>query len=370
MFTDDNYTIQTRTGTLSIDLNTDEDHLGTSSSAYNSNPDRYSIESETGNTCYNKNSTVQSEGSNRMNRFQTIPLPEGKSYHLFVSHRGDDSAEVWNIIRELEQRFKIRCLYADRDFQPGKDITDNIKEGINKSMKTMLVISPGYLDSGYCWFELKVAFQTSVMQRQNSLIPVILRSFDGELPSALSHLTYIDCMKEPDVPARILDALQDNATVHQIQPQIHGLRSQERSLSLEAVIYFPRQSTPPSLMLIDAEIAMQQNGAVIMEMTAVPYYSSCSGAGWEFKSLNTEQRELFHSLGIKEYLKHFYRKRRPELPVDSYEDFAIDAIETYLEKNQQKLVDWRTLPTSFMNRHNTFRQKACLCQLVLDDIII
>ncbi|KAK3098380.1 hypothetical protein FSP39_018964 [Pinctada imbricata] len=313
MSTNDDYTIETLPVNLEID-HLDDDHIGASSSANNSNLDWYFIESDTRDTSYNKKNKEQTEDNKQIDRFKPVPLPEGKSYHLFVSHRGDDSAEVWDIIRELEQRFKIRCLYADRDFQPGKDITDNIKEGINKSMKTMLVISPGYLDSGYCWFELKVAFQTSVMQRQNSLIPVILRSFDGELPSALSHLTYIDCMKEPDVPARILDALQDNETFQ------------------------------------SAEIAMQQNGAVVMEMTAEPYYSSCSGAGWEFKSLNTEQRELFHSLGIK--------------------DFAIDAIETYLEKNQQKLVDWRTLPTSFMNRHNTFRQKACLCQLVLDEIII
>ena len=82
-----------------------------------------------------------------------LTLPPGKSFHMFISHSGDDSEEVWELIKKLETRFKIRCLYADRDFQPGKDITDNIKESIEISMKILLILSPSYLDSGYCWFE-------------------------------------------------------------------------------------------------------------------------------------------------------------------------------------------------------------------------
>ena len=141
-----------------------------------------------------------------------LTLPPGKSFHMFVSHSGDDSEEVWGLIRQLETRYQVRCMYADRDFQPGKDITDNIKENIEISMKILLILTPSYLDSGYCWFEQKVAFQRSITQRQNCLIPLILKPFEGKLPSALSNLTYIDAQKEPDLPARVYEALVSNGT--------------------------------------------------------------------------------------------------------------------------------------------------------------
>ena len=140
-----------------------------------------------------------------------VDLPEGKIFHIFVSHSGDDSEEVWELVKELEKRYKIRCLYADRDFQPGKDITDNIQESIEVSMKTLLMLSPSYLNSGYCWFEQKVAFQKSITNRQNCLIPLILKPFEGPLPSALTNLTYIDAEKENDLAARIYEGLIDNS---------------------------------------------------------------------------------------------------------------------------------------------------------------
>ena len=158
----------------------------------------------------NMNAHPQGSVENVPPNTKYLTLPPGKSFHMFVSHSGDDSEEVWELIKKLETRFKIRCLYADRDFQPGKDITDNIKESIEISMKILLILSPSYLDSGYCWFEQKVAFQRSITQRQNCLIPLILKPFEGKLPSALSNLTYIDAQKELDLPSRIYEALIDN----------------------------------------------------------------------------------------------------------------------------------------------------------------
>jgi hypothetical protein len=67
---------------------------------------------------------------------QKIPaLPDGKDKYFFVSHSSEDSIQVLMCVEILETRFDLPCFYADRDFQPGKDISENIREGMNRSLK-------------------------------------------------------------------------------------------------------------------------------------------------------------------------------------------------------------------------------------------
>lgn len=82
-------------------------------------------------------------------------LPPGKDYHLFVSYSSEDRIEANTIRQHLEERFYLKCLYYERDFQIGRNIDENITEGLQKSAKALLLLSPFYIQSHWCVTEAR-----------------------------------------------------------------------------------------------------------------------------------------------------------------------------------------------------------------------
>lgn len=64
-----------------------------------------------------------------------IPLPYGKTYHLFLSFCQEDEEIAFSLLQELENKYQLKCFYHLRDFKPGVHVTENILNGIEKSMK-------------------------------------------------------------------------------------------------------------------------------------------------------------------------------------------------------------------------------------------
>ncbi|XP_060613301.2 toll-like receptor 4 [Anolis sagrei] len=103
-------------------------------------------------------------------------------YDAFVIYSSED--QEW-VTRELEEtlevgvpRFRL-CLYY-RDFVPGVSIITNIiKEGFQSSRKVIAVISPHFLESRWCNFELEVAQSWQLLDRKASLVLVVLEGVDN-----------------------------------------------------------------------------------------------------------------------------------------------------------------------------------------------
>ncbi|XP_053380572.1 uncharacterized protein LOC123547430 [Mercenaria mercenaria] len=138
---------------------------------------------------------------------QNIPeLPTGKDRYFFISYSSDDSDRVWSCVEELENRFNLSCVYGNRDFQPGKNIQENIREGMARSLKVLMFLTPNFHQSGWCTMEREYAFMCSVENRSNCIIPVKLE--ECEIPSALTPLTYVDATDPScDIAAKIASAL-------------------------------------------------------------------------------------------------------------------------------------------------------------------
>ena len=132
-------------------------------------------------------------------------LPASKTFHLFICYASEDRDRVFPIVTDLETNFGAKCLFADRDFQPGKEIRVNIEDGINNSVKILTVLSPNFTRSPYCMHESEIAFQKSMETGLNYVIPVLLE--ECEIPYGLKPKTYID--------ATLLD-MNDTAIAHRI----------------------------------------------------------------------------------------------------------------------------------------------------------
>ncbi|CAG2241002.1 unnamed protein product [Mytilus edulis] len=117
-------------------------------------------------------------------------LPEGKEYHIFIACSGEDSDTGKWLLEQLESRYPMRCVYHERDFQPGVMIVDNMRDYIDKSVKSLLLISNGFIQSYHCKLEETFAISLSNETGQNLIIPVLLE--DVPLPNVLRHMTYVD----------------------------------------------------------------------------------------------------------------------------------------------------------------------------------
>lgn len=91
----------------------------------------------------------------------TIALPYGKIYHLFLSFCQEDEERVHSLLHELEDKYALKCLYHIRDFRPGVAVTENILDGIEKSMKIVYFVSQKFKESEMCKMEVLYGIMAS-----------------------------------------------------------------------------------------------------------------------------------------------------------------------------------------------------------------
>ncbi|KAJ8782470.1 hypothetical protein J1605_010178 [Eschrichtius robustus] len=107
-------------------------------------------------------------------------------YDAFVSYSERDSYWVENfMVQELEHfnsPFKL-CLHK-RDFIPGKWIIDNIIDSIEKSHKTIFVLSENFVKSEWCKYELDFSHFRLFDENDSAAILILLEPIEKKaIPS-------------------------------------------------------------------------------------------------------------------------------------------------------------------------------------------
>ncbi|XP_032080358.1 toll-like receptor 2 isoform X1 [Thamnophis elegans] len=129
-------------------------------------------------------------------------------YDAFVSYSEQDSEWVENImVHMLEQSnppFKL-CLHK-RDFMPGKWIVDNIIDSIEKSSKTLFVLSKNFVRSEWCKYELDFSHFRFFDENNDTAILILLESISTKtiperfckLRKLMSTKTYLEWPNDDD----------------------------------------------------------------------------------------------------------------------------------------------------------------------------
>ena len=116
-------------------------------------------------------------------------------FDVFISHAREDRSWVVDILNKLESpEHGFKCCFADRDFELGRSVFDNITRSIQASAKTVLVLSPEFIDSDWCEFEIRMTLEADLSARKRILIPVMLRPC--RVPDFIGRLTYIEVENE------------------------------------------------------------------------------------------------------------------------------------------------------------------------------
>ncbi|KAM7021477.1 toll-like receptor 2 type-1 [Passerculus sandwichensis] len=108
--------------------------------------------------------------------------PKDVCYDAFVSYSENDSEWVEStMVRELEQAcppFRL-CLHK-RDFVPGKWIVDNIIDSIEKSRKTLFVLSEHFVRSEWCKYELDFSHFRLFDENNDAAILILLEPIQSK----------------------------------------------------------------------------------------------------------------------------------------------------------------------------------------------
>ncbi|NXL96134.1 TLR6 protein, partial [Alectura lathami] len=127
-------------------------------------------------------------------------------FHAFISYSERDSLWVKNeLIPNLEKgEGCIQLCQHERNFIPGKSIVENIINCIEKSYKSIFVLSPNFVQSEWCHYELYFAHHKLFSESSNSLILILLEPIPPyviparyhKLKALMAKRTYLEWPKE------------------------------------------------------------------------------------------------------------------------------------------------------------------------------
>ncbi|NWV99311.1 TLR1 protein, partial [Machaerirhynchus nigripectus] len=127
-------------------------------------------------------------------------------FHAFISYSERDSSWVKNeLIPNLEKgEGCVQLCQHERNFIPGKSIVENIINCIEKSYKSIFVLSPNFVQSEWCHYELYFAHHKLFGENSSSLILILLEPIPPYLIPARYHKlkalmakrTYLEWPKE------------------------------------------------------------------------------------------------------------------------------------------------------------------------------
>ncbi|XP_030803690.1 toll-like receptor 1 [Camarhynchus parvulus] len=110
-------------------------------------------------------------------------------FHAFISYSERDSPWVKNeLIPNLERgEGCVQLCQHERNFIPGKSIVENIINCIEKSYRSIFVLSPNFVQSEWCHYELYFAHHKLFSENSNSLILILLEPIPPYLIPARYH---------------------------------------------------------------------------------------------------------------------------------------------------------------------------------------
>ncbi|XP_054836345.1 toll-like receptor 2 [Eublepharis macularius] len=115
--------------------------------------------------------------------------PQHKPYDAFISYSEDDAPWIKGTLLEKLETSGFKVCYHERDFKPGHPVLGNIFYCIENSHKVLFVLSPSFVNSCWCQYELYFAEHRVLNENQDSLIMVVLEELPpNSIPQKFSKL--------------------------------------------------------------------------------------------------------------------------------------------------------------------------------------
>ena len=119
-------------------------------------------------------------------------------YHAYISYNETSADDEW-VMNDLQPNIEegpepVKLCIKSRDFIPGHSLIESISENIHQSRKTILVLSPNFVDSNWCHHEMEMAKLMLLDENLDVIILVLLHNIpDNMMTLSLRQLL---CKKE------------------------------------------------------------------------------------------------------------------------------------------------------------------------------
>ncbi|XP_060599955.1 protein toll-like [Ruditapes philippinarum] len=104
------------------------------------------------------------------------------SFDIFIPHSCEDDDIIKIIVDYLENHHPpYRVCIGEKNFKPGKTISENILDAIESSQTTLLAISNNFLRSSWCNMEFREAHMRFLKDRNINMVLIMLEELDNNL---------------------------------------------------------------------------------------------------------------------------------------------------------------------------------------------
>ena len=119
-------------------------------------------------------------------------------YHAYIAYNEHSEDDEW-VMNELQPNLEqgpepVRLCIKSRDFIPGHSLIKSISENIQQSRNTILVLSPSFVESEWCYHEMEMAKMKLLDENLDVIVLVLL----NEIPNNAMTLSLrqLLCKKE------------------------------------------------------------------------------------------------------------------------------------------------------------------------------
>ncbi|XP_060602297.1 slit homolog 1 protein-like [Ruditapes philippinarum] len=103
-------------------------------------------------------------------------------YDIFIPHSCEDDDVIKPIVDYLENHHPpYRVCIGEKNFKPGKTISENILDAIESSQTTLLAISNNFIRSTWCNMEFREAHMRFLKDRNINMLLIVLEELDNNL---------------------------------------------------------------------------------------------------------------------------------------------------------------------------------------------
>ncbi|HEY6284426.1 MAG TPA: TIR domain-containing protein [Ktedonobacteraceae bacterium] len=133
-------------------------------------------------------------GSSDSKSWEATTLEKAFHYDAFISYSHMDSDWVNNVLLARLEQAGLRVCIDDRDFEIGVPSLDNMENAVDRSRKTLLILTPNWVTSEWTKFEYLMILAQDPTNLARRLLPLMVQHCT--LPKHLNIFTYLD-LTEP-----------------------------------------------------------------------------------------------------------------------------------------------------------------------------
>jgi CheY-like chemotaxis protein len=111
-------------------------------------------------------------------------------YDVFISYSHQNKNWVHTVLLRRLEKASLKVFIDFRDFKAGAPSLKEMERGVIKSRKTLIVLTPEYVKSGWTEFEMLMTQTLSPANRDLRIIPVLKKKCS--LPVSIRYMNYVD----------------------------------------------------------------------------------------------------------------------------------------------------------------------------------